>query len=26
MDAYVRENEALLQGYFRKRELAPPKR
>jgi hypothetical protein len=26
MDAYVRENEVLLQGYFRKQELAPPKR
>lgn len=26
MDAYVRENEALLQGYFRRQELAPPKR
>lgn len=24
MDAYVRENEALLQGYFRKQELATP--
>jgi hypothetical protein len=26
MDAYVRENEALLQGYFRNQEMAPPKR
>lgn len=24
LDAYVRENEALLQGYFKKQDLPPP--